>query len=188
ASRRAFRGLACWRRCSACSRVSRVRRAPPSIRASSATRSVAVSGRAVDVVRPACTRFVTAMWCSAHAAISGRYVMQSTCRDRPSCPSLRPTASATAPALDGEPPGPLGRCAARALGRGLERGERFAAALRALELGRHLLAAADQVLDRAAVLPLEARELAEALLDGLEARGIRREAAEVSAERRAGIL
>src|SRR5439155_1375930 len=93
-----------------------------------------------------------------------------------------------APALDGEPPGPLGRGAARALGRGLERGERFAAALRALELGRHLLAAADQVLDRAAVLPLEARELAEALLDGLEARGIRREAAEVSAERRAGIL
>ena len=44
--------------------------------------------------------------------------------------------------------------------------------------------ATDQLLDGAAVLPAQARELAEALLDDLEARRIGREAAQVPAQRR----
>src|SRR5438034_416395 len=91
--------LALRRSCSACSRTSCVRRSPPSMRASSATRSLVASGRAVDTVRPSSTFLVTTTWWSAKAAISGRWVMQRTWRLRPSWRSLRPTTSATAPPI-----------------------------------------------------------------------------------------
>src|SRR5689334_4208312 len=56
------------------------------------------------------------------------------------------------------------------------------------ELHAELVATADQLLDSPGVLPAQPRELREPLLDGLEPRRVRLQVADVTAERRAGLL
>src|SRR5438034_409292 len=128
------------RSCSACSRTSCVRRSPPSMRASSATRSVGASGRAVETVRSFSTFLVTTTWCSAKAAISGRWVIQRTWRLRPSWRSLRPTTSATAPPMPASTSSkmsvaPLSSAAARVLSASMMRDSSPPEATRASERG-----------------------------------------------------
>src|SRR6266566_329748 len=92
------------------------------------------------------------------------------------------------PPLDREPARPLGGGAPGRLGCGLALHHRLAPALDATELGRQLVAAADQVLDRAGELALQARELPQALLHRLQAARIGRQLAGVAGEALAGLL
>src|SRR5207249_11316797 len=92
------------------------------------------------------------------------------------------------PALDREPARPFGSGAPGRLGRGLELRPDLAAALDAFQLGGQLLAPSDQILDRAGVLALQARELRQALLHRVQAIRVGGELAGVTAEALAGLL
>src|SRR5437762_2147631 len=110
------------------------------MRASSATRSVGASGRAVETVRSFSTLLVTTTWCSAKAAISGRWVIRRTWRLRPSWRSLRPTTSATAPPMPASTSSkmsvaPLSSAAARVLSASMMRDSSPPEATRASERG-----------------------------------------------------
>src|SRR5438874_3524615 len=92
------------------------------------------------------------------------------------------------PPLDREPARPLGGGAPGRLGRGLELYHRLATARDAVHLGHPLVAPADQVLDRAGELALQARELRQALLHRLQATRVGGQLAGIAAEALAGLL
>src|SRR5438552_4095771 len=72
---------------------------PPSMRATSSTRSPPSRGRTSVIVRPRSTRLRTTRWRSAMEAIWGRWVTQSTWWRSAIARSLRPTTSATRPPM-----------------------------------------------------------------------------------------
>ncbi len=80
-------------------RVVSVIRAPPSIRAISATRSSPSRETTEVTVRPSTTRFSTRKWESANAATWGRWVIQRTCWPRATSFSFSPTSAEVAPPM-----------------------------------------------------------------------------------------